>query len=167
MPKTSSTHQPIFLAQGNPENSVELLSGVSQLLALPGSAPTLDLIQLLLCLPGLCSWRYMAVKQGIVKIVEITSHAGKFLYQRRLFLPRGSFILNPSEPLHHYFLLAQGDSGSWKQGSLELFVCQLLGTSCLPNAGHFLFAISSGLLLPYLSSRYNTGNLPCHEISRF
>ena len=68
MPKTSSTYQPIFLAQGNPENSVELLSGVSQLLALPGSAPTLDLIQVVLCLPGLCFWRCMAIKikQGIV-----------------------------------------------------------------------------------------------------
>ena len=66
MPKTSSTYQPIFLAQGNPENSVELLSGVSQLLALPRSAPTLNLIQVFLCLPWLCSRRNMAIKQGIV-----------------------------------------------------------------------------------------------------
>ena len=106
MPKTSYTYQPIFLAQGNPENSVELLSGVPQLLALPGSAPTLNLIQVFWGLPGLCSRRYMAIKQVIVKTVEIISHAGKFLYQQHLFLPRGSFILNPSEPLHHYFLLA-------------------------------------------------------------
>ena len=93
MPRTSSTYQPIFLAQGNPKNSVELLSGVPQLLALPGSAPALDLIQVFLCLPGLCSRRYMAIKWWIFKTVEITSHAGKFLYQGHLFLPRGSFIL--------------------------------------------------------------------------
>ena len=93
MPKTSSTYQPIFLAQGNPENSVELLSSVSQLLALPRSAPTLHLIQVFLCLPGLCSRRYMAIEWWIFKTVEITSHAGKFLYQGHLFLPRGSFIL--------------------------------------------------------------------------
>ena len=34
----------------------------------------------------------------VIKQVEITSHAGEFFNQRHLFLPRGSFILNPTEP---------------------------------------------------------------------